>query len=64
MGSDMFIVFLEIAILLTAILLPVHAGSRNNKTTRYIDRDTSKSQYAINEHGMLERINQSNFQKK
>jgi hypothetical protein len=58
----MLIVALQIILLLVVILLPLGAGKRNK--THRIDRDTSNSQYAINENGMLERINNSDFQKK
>jgi hypothetical protein len=58
----MLIAALQIVILLTVILLPLGAGKRH-KAYR-IDRDTSNSEYAINENGVLQRIDKSNLQKK
>jgi hypothetical protein len=60
----MLIVALQIIILLTSILLPLRNGKFTKKTTYRIDSDTRNSQYAINENGMLERIDNSNLQKK
>ncbi|MES2810356.1 MAG: hypothetical protein V4619_17110 [Bacteroidota bacterium] len=48
---------LQIAILLTAIVLP-YRSFKTKKGTKYIvDKDTSLASYAINEDGLLERIN-------
>ena len=60
----MLIIALQIAMLLISILLPLRASKFSKKTTYRIDRDTRNSQYAINENGMLERIDNSNLQKK
>ena len=60
----MLITAFQIIILLAAILLPVRSGKLKKKPAYHIDCDTSNSQYAINEKGMLEEINKGNLQNK
>lgn len=60
----MLITAFQIIILLVAILLPVQSRKPKMKAAYRIDCDTSNSQYAINEKGLLEKIKNSNLQNK
>jgi hypothetical protein len=57
----MLIVTSQIVLLITAILMPLSTRKNNNHKFQYkIDTDTTNSQYAVNEFGILERINRIN----
>ncbi|MCC8425891.1 hypothetical protein [Mucilaginibacter sp. UR6-11] len=50
----MLLIALQIGLILSAILLPLYVKIR--RSTQYkIDTDTNDANYAINEHGVLER---------
>ncbi len=52
----MLLITLQIGLLLEAIILPLKTRKNKTKTLYKIDTDTSNSLYAVNEHGMLEKI--------
>lgn len=53
----MLMLTLQTLVLLTAVLLPLHSAKKLRTPKYNIDRDTSRATYAINENGVLERIN-------
>jgi hypothetical protein len=53
----MLLISSQIVLVLSAILIPFYAKVRRSKPRFKIDTDTNDANYAINEHGLLERYN-------
>jgi hypothetical protein len=51
----MLLIAFQIVLVLSAILVPLYANIRRSKTKYKIDTDTNDANYAINEHGLLEK---------
>ncbi|MDB5008122.1 MAG: hypothetical protein JWP45_2515 [Mucilaginibacter sp.] len=62
----MFFDLFEIFALMAVIILPFFLGGRKKEKTIRIPKnhnDTSRSRYAVNEHGFLEEIRQDKLSK-
>ena len=51
----MLLITLQIVLVLSAILVPLYAKISRSKPRYKIDTDTNDANYAINEHGLLEK---------